>query len=570
MSDNDIQHQGPSGNDSLPDAVVVEKRSGFSIVWLIPLVAALVGAWLAYKTLSEQGPIITLTFREGTGLEAGKTKIKYKALDVGVVETVRFSPDLSHVIVMVRMNKEVEQHLGANSRFWVVRPRIGLSGVSGLETVVSGTYIEVEFDDGNPTRVFTGLAQPPIVRADTPGRRYLLLTDQLGSIQRGSPIYFRDIQVGEVLTTQLAEDNRSVLVHVFVNEPYDRLVRDQSRFWKTSGFEVSLGAQGIDVRMESLLSLLLGGIAFDTPAVHDDSGAPSRDGARFRLYDSFSDIAESSYTRRDSYLMYFEGSVRGLSVGAPVEVRGLKIGKVTDVKLDIDLKTGNIRVPVVVELELERILPPDLMKQYDQTYGALRSEGRRPGMEHMVKRGLRGQLKTGSLLTGQLFVELDFYPDSPPLELVYGGPYPEVPTVPGALEAFQKTALDILNSLRKLPLDQIANELLGTMQGTNRLINAPELRATIRSLDATLKDVRTLAQTADRQVAVLAADAGKTLGAARNTLESVDPEAPLMVDLANTLEELAAAARSIRALSDHLERHPESLLYGKGGPGAKK
>ncbi len=570
MSDNDIQHQGPSGNDSLPDAVVVEKRSGFSIVWLIPLVAALVGAWLAYKTLSEQGPIINLTFREGTGLEAGKTKIKYKALDVGVVETVRFSPDLSHVIVMVRMNKEVEQHLGANSRFWVVRPRIELSGVSGLETVVSGTYIEVEFDDGNPTRVFTGLAQPPIVRADTPGRRYLLLTDQLGSIQRGSPIYFRDIQVGEVLTTQLAEDNRSVLVHVFVNEPYDRLVRDQSRFWKTSGFEVSLGAQGIDVRMESLLSLLLGGIAFDTPAVHDDSGAPSRDGARFRLYDSFSDIAESSYTRRDSYLMYFEGSVRGLSVGAPVEVRGLKIGKVTDVKLDIDLKTGNIRVPVVVELELERILPPDLMKQYDQTYGALRSEGRRPGMEHMVKRGLRGQLKTGSLLTGQLFVELDFYPDSPPLELVYGGPYPEVPTVPGALEAFQKTALDILNSLRKLPLDQIANELLGTMQGTNRLINAPELRATIRSLDATLKDVRTLAQTADRQVAVLAADAGKTLGAARNTLESVDPEAPLMVDLANTLEELAAAARSIRALSDHLERHPESLLYGKGGPGAKK
>ena len=571
MSDNDIRHQGSAGNDALPDAVVVEKRHGFSIVWLIPLVAALIGAWLAYKTLSEQGPTITLTFREGTGLEAGKTKIKYKALEVGVVETVQFGPDLSDVIVTARMNKEVERHLGQDSRFWVVRPRVGLGGVSGLETVVSGTYIEVEFGGGKPARAFTGLEQPPIIRADTPGHRYLLLSDKLGSIQRGSPIYFRDIQVGEVLTTQLAEDKRNVLVHVFVNAPYDRLVRDQSRFWKTSGFEVSLGAQGIDVKMESLLSVLLGGIAFDTPT-HDESSAPSQGGAQFRLYDSFTDIAESSYTRRDFYMMYFEGSVRGLSVGAPVEVRGLRIGKVTEVKLDIDLKTGNIRVPVTVELELERILPPDKIKQFDETFGALRAEGRRPSMEHMVKRGLRAQLKTGSLLTGQLFVELDFYPDSPPLELVYGGPHPEIPTVPGALEAFQKTALDLLDNLRKLPMDRIAQELLGTMQGANRLVNAPEWRSAIRSLDATLKDVRTLAQTADRQVAALAADAGKTLGAARNTLESVDPEAPLMIDLANTLEELAAAARSIRALSDHLERHPESLLYGKGGPGpgAKK
>jgi len=565
MSDSDSRHPDLNGSDSLPDAVV-EKRRGFSIVWLIPLVAALVGAWLAYKTLSEQGPILTLTFREGTGLDAGKTKIKYKALDVGVVETVRFSPDLSEIIVTARMNKEVERHLGENSRFWVVRPRLGFGGVSGLETVVSGTYIEVEFGDGNPARTFAGLEQPPIVRTDTPGHRYLLLTDRLGSIQRGSPIYFRDIQVGEVLTTQLAEDKRNVLVHVFVNAPYDRLVRDHSRFWKTSGFEVSLGAQGIDVRMESLLSVLLGGIAFDTSG-HDETDSPSRDGTQFRLYDSFADIAESSYTRRDSYLMYFEGSVRGLSVGAPVEIRGLKIGKVTEVKLDIDLKTGNIRVPVLVELELERILSADQVKQFDETYGALRAEGRRPGMEHMVKHGLRAQLKTGSLLTGQLFVELDFYPDSPPLELVYGGRYPEIPTVPGTLEAFQKTAMDILNNLRKLPLDQIANELLGTMQGANRLVNAPEWRATIRSLDATLKDVRALARTADRQVAALAVDAGKTLGAARSTLESLDPEAPLMVDLTNTLEELAAAARSIRALSDYLDRHPESLLYGKGGPG---
>ena len=565
MNENEIRQQDSGRHDALPDAVVKERR-GISIVWLIPLVAALLGAWLAYKTLSEEGPIITLTFQEGTGLEAGKTKVKYKALDVGVVSTVQFDSDLSHVIVTVQMDKDVEQHLGGDTRFWVVRPRLGFGGVSGLETVVSGTYIEVEFGGGNPSKNFTGLEQPPAVKADTPGRRYLLLTDKLGSIQRGSPIYFRDIQVGEVLATQLAQDNQNVLVHAFVNAPYDQLVRNQSRFWKASGVEVSLGAQGIDVKMESLLSFLLGGIAFDTPTP-DDSSTMSRDGTQFRLYDSFADITESSYTRRDPYMMYFEGSVRGLSVGAPVEVRGLKIGKVTEIKLDIDLKTGKVRVPVTVELELDRILPPERVKQFDGIFGALRGEGRRPGMEYMIKSGLRAQLKTGSLLTGQLFVDLDFHPDSPSQELVYGGPYPEIPTVPGTLEAFQKTAMDLMDDLRKLPLDRIANELLGTMQGANRLINGPEWQSTIRSLGATLNEVQMLAKTADQRMAGLASETAKTLGAVRKTLEGFDSESPVMVDLASTLEELATAARSIHALSDYLERHPESLLYGKGGPG---
>ena len=565
MNENEIRQQDSGRHDALPDAVVKERR-GISIVWLIPLVAALLGAWLAYKTLSEEGPIITLTFQEGTGLEAGKTKVKYKALDVGVVSTVQFDSDLSHVIVTVQMDKDVEQHLGGDTRFWVVRPRLGFGGVSGLETVVSGTYIEVEFGGGNPSKNFTGLEQPPAVKADTPGRRYLLLTDKLGSIQRGSPIYFRDIQVGEVLATQLAQDNQNVLVHAFINAPYDQLVRNQSRFWKASGVEVSLGAQGIDVKMESLLSFLLGGIAFDTPTP-DDSSTMSRDGTQFRLYDSFADITESSYTRRDPYMMYFEGSVRGLSVGAPVEVRGLKIGKVTEIKLDIDLKTGKVRVPVTVELELDRILPPERVKQFDGIFGALRGEGRRPGMEYMIKSGLRAQLKTGSLLTGQLFVDLDFHPDGPSQELVYGGPYPEIPTVPGTLEAFQKTAMDLMDDLRKLPLDRIANELLGTMQGANRLINGPEWQSTIRSLGATLNEVQMLAKTADQRMAGLASETAKTLGAVRKTLEGFDSESPVMVDLASTLEELATAARSIHALSDYLERHPESLLYGKGGPG---
>lgn len=568
MSETDKEADGLPPVQDLPEVAVSARRS-LSIVWLIPVVAALIGAWLAYKTLSEQGPTVTITFKEGIGLEAGKTKIKYKALEVGVVDAIRLSQDLSQLIVTAKLNKDVEAHLGEGTKFWVVRPRVGLSGVSGLETLFSGTYIEVEFGDGGSNRAFTGLEQPPRVKADTPGRQYLLLADKLGSLQRGSPVYYRDIQVGEVLSTGLAEQRGGVLVHIFVNAPYHLLVHDNSRFWKVGGFEVSLGAQGIDVKMESLLSLLSGGVAFDSPDIGGQGDEASEDGTRFRLFDSFASITEASYTEKNAYILYFEGSVRGLNRGAPVEFKGIRVGTVVDVSLDIDPATMNIRIPVVIEVQPQRFLKSDELNQYSEIRHVEREAGRRLLMEKLVERGLRAQLRTGSLLTGQLYVDLDIYPDSPAKKLVYGGQHPEIPTVPATLEAFQKTAMELVAQLRKLPLDKIGDELLGTAQGANRLVNSPDLKAAIRSLDGALKNIAVLSQTADRQVATLAASTEKTLGTVRTALETVKTDGPLLVDLGNMLEELAAAARSIRALSDYLERHPEALLYGKGGPGAK-
>lgn len=573
MNKDNKQEPGPSGrNDTpppgAPEALVEESRS-LPLVWLIPLVALLIGAWLAWHTLSAQGPLITLTFKEAFGLEAGKTRIKYKDIQVGLVETVRLSEDLSKVIVTARMEKSVAGHLGKDSRFWVVKPQFGLSGVSGLETLMAGNYIAVEFGTGKPAKSFTGLEHAPKVSADTPGRAYMLVADNAGSLQEGTPIYFRNIQAGRVVDVHLAEDKQSVLAEIFIDAPFDRLVHDNSRFWLTSAIDVSMSAQGFDLKIGSLLSLLSGGIAFDTPNLNDGKTQPSAAGTRFDLHKDFADITERAHTHKQTYRMYFDDSVRGLATGAPVEFRGIKVGTVTDVHLDLDFRTKKVRIPVTIDLDPENFFSAEQVKEAMGAVQADIAAGRRPVLEKLVETGLRARLKTGSLLTGQLYVDLDLYPDVPPKSLVYGGDYPEIPTLPSLTEELQKDITEIMAKLKKLPLDQIGNELLGTVRGANRVANSPELKESLRSLDAALKDLRKLAQTADSQLVALATGLEKSLSAVRLAVGQMEPNSPMAVNLNKALEELSAAAKSIRALSDYLDRHPEALLKGKSGSGGK-
>jgi paraquat-inducible protein B len=552
------EHDPPVFDEELPE-VTLERRRGPSIVWIVPLVAALIGGWIAYQTISHKGPTITISFTEGTGLEAGKTKVKYKALEVGVVKTIEFSADLSRVEVTASMHKDFETHLTAGTRFWVVRPRVGLGGVSGLETLVSGSYVELE--PGPPGKLalrFTGLETPPVLTANTPGRQFVLRSDRLGSLQHGSPVSFRDIQVGEVLGTELAEDNESVLIHVFVKTPYDHLVRDDTQFWKASGIDVSLGADGLNVRMESLASLVAGGVAFDTPAAPAGSHTPSADGTQFQLYESYASVGESLYTQKLPFVIYFGGSVRGLSTGAPVELRGIKVGTVKDVRIEIDPETTDVRIPVVVELEPQRLTQGQHHTPKADPYKVV---------ERLVQRGLRAQLRNGNLLTGQLFVDLSFHPETPIQRTAKSGPYPELPTIPSPLDELTNTATSVLAEIRRLPLQQIADELLGTVQGANRLLNAPELLATLRSLDTALKGVQQTSGSMDRQFQALSSSAQQTLSSARSALEVLGPDSPVPVKLTNAMDELAAAAHSLRVLGDYLERHPEALLRGKSGYG---
>ncbi len=549
----------PSNLDEIPE-VEVASRGGFSLVWIIPLIAALIGGWLAYKTISEMGPTITITFNEGEGLEAGKTKIKYKSVEVGIVETVVISGDLSQVIVTATMNKETEPHLTTNTQFWVVRPRVGFSGISGLETLVSGAYIDADPRPGESTREFMGLDTPPGVTAFEAGSQFRLRAEKLGSCYPGAPVFLRGIKVGRILGHELAPDNQSVLIDFFIQAPHHVLVQDTSRFWQRSGIEASVGAEGIDVKIESLVSVIVGGVAFDTPVTAGGTGKPSKPGMVFRLFENFSSVGEAKYVRKVPFLLHFDGSVRGLKVGAPVELKGIRVGTVTDIAMKLDPKTLSFEVPVAIEVQPDRILTPDVLKAVDQINAEdPYSVGRMLVEEH----GLRAQLQTGSLLTGQLFVNLEFHPDLPRMTLLMTGKYPEIPTVPSTLDEFRRTATNVLEELRRLPLDKIAHELLETLKGTKRLTNSPDLIQAVQTFGATLEDVQKLTYEVNQTVDSLATSTEKTLEAARAAFEVVDPDSPTAVNLANTLEELAAAARSIRVLADYLEQHPESLVHGK-------
>ena len=560
--------------DDIPE-VTVTTRSRISTVWIIPIVAVLIGAWLTYTTVSEQGPTISITFETAEGLEAGKTKLKYKDVEVGVVETVGLTDDLSGVVVTASLIHGAEEYLTDTTRFWVVRPRFGASGVSGLGTLVSGAFIEIDPGKGGAEReTFKGLETPPVIKADAPGRLYVLKTAKMGSYSNGSPVNYRGIKVGEVLGHELAKDNRTILIHIFIHAPHDKLVRLSSRFWNVSGVNVSIDADGMKIGTESLQALVVGGIAFETPT-NLDAGDPAEKGHTFPLHGSREEIKEASYVEKRPIIMYFDGSVRGLALGAPVEFRGIKVGEVTDVKLEFNAKKNIFQIPVIAEIEPERftILGERNRSAYENQ------------LETFVQKGMRAQLKTGSFLTGQLFVDLDFHPKAAARLIGGDNLFPEIPTIPTTLDEFTNSITELITKLQKLPLVELTKSLTATAKGAEQLVTAPELLQAVRSFDtilretsALVKNTNGLVKNVDGVVSNVNQDVRgevkKTLNQVHEILTSIDDavsdKSALRYDLATTLQELAAAARSIRLLTSYLERNPNALIYGKGGQGERR
>ena len=570
--------------DELPEAVVSTRRRQISIVWVVPLVALLIGAWLVYKAVSEKGPTVTIAFKSAEGLEAGKTKIKFKNVELGQVSEINLSPDLSEVVVTAELVKQAEKFLSVNTRFWVVRARVAAGQVSGLGTLFSGAFIGLDPGQPGPMAThFEGLENPPIVTTDLPGRRFVLEASRLGSLDIGAPVYYRQIKVGQVVGYNLKEDGRAVDVKIFINAPIDKLVYKNTRFWNASGLDVAVDANGIRVNTESIVTILIGGIAFDTPASLEPGG-PAKPDEVFKLYETHEKIYEKTYAKKTRWLLYFKGSVRGLAVGSPVEFRGIHIGQVLDINLQYNAEERSFQIPVLIEIEPERI----------KVIGERDLSDQKKMDEYLVEQGLRAQLKTGSLITGQLLVELDFHPDAPPAKINWEGRYPQMPTVPAPLEEITTSLTQLLNKFEKLPIEQIGSDLRDTVQGAKQLVAsaelqeavatlnqtikqaqqftaalnqavAPELKSAVSSLNETLKRTRMLAQNFDASVVP---ELGATLQEAQSTLKAlngtVSKDSPLFYELMRVFKELSEAARSIRVMADYLERHPDALIYGKG------
>ena len=537
----------------------ISKRSGPSIVWLIPLITALVGGWLIARTLSEKGPEVTISFRTAEGIVVGKTMIKYKNVDIGMVEGIQFSEDLKRVILRAEFKKGTDNFLRRNTRFWVVKPELSIRGASGLSTLISGAYIEIEPGQGSPQRHFVGLEEKPVVTADEAGKKITLIADKLGSVDTGSPVYYQGMLAGEILGHELANDRRSVYIYAFIKDPFDQLVRGNTRFWNVSGMEISMDADGFKIKTESIASMIFGGVAFETPESLE-RGTEDVDNLIFTLYQDHDSIRENAFTRKVNFILYFDSSVRGLSIGAPVEFKGIKIGSVLDIRLEYDSKSSSFRIPVLIEVEPERIISHDT-KEVDNTDETLKN---------MVNNGLRARLQTGSLITGQLFVELDMFPGSPVVMRGDGSSrYPELPTIEAAnFAAITKSVQDLVAKLDAIKFDKIGDELLQTLQGTNRIVNSPQIEGTVRDLEKSMASLRSILKKVDSSNIKEAIDAGHValdkLGTTLTlTNKILKPNSPLQYNVIQLASELEETARAIRALVETLERNPQSLIFGK-------
>lgn len=528
----------------LPKAVRA-KRWHWSpwLIWLIPIIAALIGGTLLIQSLRARGPSVTLYFKNAEGLEAGKTRIKYKDVDIGTVRKIGLSDDRKQVVVTAQLVKNAEGFLREDSRFWVVRPRIGAGGISGLGTLLSGSYIGVDAGKSEKERdEFTGLDLPPFVLTGLAGRQFTLHADQIGSLDIGAPIFYRHIQVGQLAAYELNADGSGVNLHVFINAPYDRYVTTAARFWQSSGIEFSVDANGAKLSTESLAAIVSGGISFAIPA--DLPAAPVAPvDAEFTLYGNRDIALKHADTLTKKALVYFDESVRGLTIGAPVDFRGIIIGEVTGIKLDYDKKKEAYTFPVELNLY------PQRLESHYRSGTANPTQIDLPRvLDKLIKTGLRAQLKTGSYLTGQLFVALDFFPEAPPFQIDWRRDPITLASVPGRLEELQTIATRIARRLDKVPVDKIANET----------------RAALASLAIALKNANALVQRIEKDITPAAEAA---LNQAQKTLVSaesvVSGDAPLVQDMRDTLRDVSRAAQSLRDLTDYLERHPESVIRGK-------
>jgi len=522
-------------NENIKEAVWEERRKHISTVWIVPIVALVVGALLLFQSLNEKGPMIQIYFKSAEGVEAGKTIIKYKDIEVGKVTDVSFGKELKEVIVTAELKKNMKPYLSEKSRFWVMKARVAIGGVEGLDTLLSGVYIVMDPQKGSKSvNKFKGLEEVPVVTANDKGKTFELIAEDVSSISVGIPIYYKKIEAGRVISYALNPDGKNIKIKVFIKEPFSKLVTDKTRFWNAGGITANIGANGIEVHTESLTSILAGGLAFANFNVHGQ-GQEVQEGHSFKLYPTVKQAKKVEYHRELYFWVYFNNSIRGLSMGAPVEFRGVKIGEVVDFSLIGDSESAKFEIPILIKIEPERFT----------IIGKNQEHGNRVNvtiLKKLLEQGFRAQLKSGNLLTGELLIDLDLYPDVPPVTLRKEKGYYVIPTVPATMETLKSDIKEVLDKIAAIPFEQIGTEM-DTLLKDIRSETIPKLNRSIEHIDEAVSDT-------DRMI-----------NAARKNY--VDSNAQINKKLIKLLDEMTKTSRSIKNLTDYLERHPESLIKGK-------
>jgi paraquat-inducible protein B len=538
----------PSEPDDLPKAVPDEpRRVRLPFVWILPVIVVLAGGFVAVREKLAEGTAVEITFHTADDLEPNKTKISYKAVEIGEVKEIHVSKDRKNVIVEARIHRSATDYLVQDTRFWVVRPRVTGTNISGLGTLVSGAYISVDVGHSSvPERHFTGLEVPPIVTSGLPGREYVLHATDIGSLSIGSTVFYRHIPAGQVVAYALDPGGESVTIKVFINSPYDAFVTHETRFWQASGIDMAIDSDGVKIHTESLSSILEGGVAFQ-PVPGTPSAGEAPEDAVFSLYTDEERAMREPDTVAQTFVLYFQGSLRGLSVGAPVDLRGINIGEVKRLAVEYDRIAGELRFPVEVDIFPQRIRararPGRAPLPDDQS-----DIGGHTMIDSMVAHGMRAEIKTGNLLTGQKYVSVDVEKNAPVERVDWDEHPPIFPTAAGGLDEIQDSIGSVAKKLDKVPFDKLSERVMTTMA----------------TLDATLKSTDQLMKNVDASIAPqVTATLKEAQEAMKNAKEALSQGAPLQNDLGSTLLELSRAARSVSALADYLERHPEALIRGK-------
>jgi len=510
----------------------VDRKRSFNPIWFVPIVALAIGAWMVIYTIQSEGPEITIVLSTAEGIEEGKTKIKLHDVDIGMVSSVELGEDRKTVIVIASLKKEVEDLLREDTEFWVVRPRIGKGGVSGLGTLLSGGYIQLAPGEGaEGRRNFIGLEEPPVTPAGTPGIMVTLTAEKAGSVSAGDPVLFKGYRVGRVETEAFDTNTKLMTYGVFIEAPYDELLTTTHRFWDVSGISVSAGAEGIKADSVSLETLLIGGVEVGRPT-GIAMGAPAKAGEVYRLYDNFASVNERPYRYSLEYVVRFPQSVRGLLPGAPVQYRGLTLGQVERVMLDEmtnSMAANGQPIPVLIRIEPGRIKLPDSAE------GVRRMK---ETIDGAVGNGLRASLSTGNILTGSLYVAMDYFPGAEPAEQESYAGRTTIPTIPSGLEGIAQKLTMFLDKLNDLPLDDTVAEANSTLASIDRLIAGEGMQSLPASLDKTLIELQA-------------------------TLASMSADSELQARLLPTITELERTLGSLRQVLDMLDEQPNSLIFNR-------
>ncbi len=520
----------------------------WNIVWVVPVIALLIGGWMIYHNFSSKGRVARVGFETADGIAAGKTDIRCRSVKVGVVRTVKLTDDLQSVVVTLELDLDSERLLRKGSHFWVVRPRVSTTDISGLGTLLTGAYIELDPgpDNGVEVNDFEGLETPPATNRNIPGRRLVLTADEAGSLVAGAPIYYRGLEVGRIESRKLDENGNTVTYDAFIRKEYSTLVKTNSRFWNTSGININAGADGFKIRTPSFQAMVSGGATFSVPEGLQ-AGKPAEDGAKFTLFADEDEANGSTFNPTMKYLLLFEQSVRGLTRAAPVEFRGIVIGRVADISLDYLKTAEDSRIPVLIEIDPSLMRRENAEKIMNPDSEFLRSA---------VQQGLRASLKTGNLLTGALFVDLDYYKDAIPAELSKVGDLTILPTVSSGLAQLETKVTAILDKIQAVDIDGTVKKFGATAD--EAAIALKEIKETAASARKTLESA---------EFAQLPSDLRAALASVDKSVSSVGPNGPIQGDLLRTLEELRAALRALKAVSTTVDEKPNSLLFGRDSSG---